>query len=227
MFRGWRKIAPLFLKLFQIPVPLVQGFPSSQQTAENSVAESELPDWARRRFAGPLAELVALGFHTPRFRLSKKLLIPNLHGASVTLLHQGGEMWALVTSNMLVPTRPHLENVMVAVLSALEPGINMVTTDTPRQLDPLPGHDIVRRLGASIQALVIEHRERLQHIKKHRFILPVRTPEELVHVEAENEKRFTDAMLARGVWVMMTDEEVATLREKACTMPVPPLPPEA
>lgn len=227
MFSWRNRIGAAVLKLFRIPLPLTQGFPSDEDDWKNSVAESGLPNWARRRLAGPLAELVAAGFHSPRFVMPKNLLAPNLYSANAALLHQEAEMWALVIVTLGMAVKPHSENLVVVISSVLGPGISIVTTNAPRSFDPPPGNEIVRRLGATVQSLVTEHRQRLERTRQHRPITPVRTPDELVRVKAENYRRLKETMLARGVWVIMTDAEVATLCEQIRGLPVPPLPPDA
>ena len=190
------------------------------------MAPKALPAWAWNRLRPTMDELGSLGFKESRFQMPEESLLPNIYGVSVTLHHAGGDCFALVLIGVGVGNGPPIEERSTTFLTPLAPGYSLYTSNGRRRFDPLPGNRGSRHPGMPVAELHACHLRSLAELRTRRKIPRVSTPGEVREHQAASARRFNEWMLSRGVWELMTDAEVALLREKISKRPVPPLPPE-
>ncbi len=222
MAPGLGKLILIGAKLLGRRLEPTEGIPLTDTAREAQVAEEELAPEARARLAGVIAELQGLGFHSPQFSTPKESLLTGIYAAVVSLLHESGEAVAHIAYARATLVHPPLEKVHVSFQTWLMNGAVLATTNGPPQMDPLPGHQVVRRTGKSIASTWHAHRQRLEGVRPRPGVKPILSVADLwSHLEAEHPLA-PSAHLARGVWVEMTPEEVEALRAKRRVPP--PLP---
>lgn len=214
------------MKVFRIGFPLNEGIPLEGDPARAELAPEALPAWAWNRLRASVEELESLGFHSPRFQIPEGSLLPNIYGVSLIMTHPGGDCFALVLGAVGVRNGPPLEERFTTFLTPLAPGYSLYTTNGRRRFDPLPGNRGSRHLGMPVTELHACHLRALAEQRTRREVPRISTPEEAREHQASSVRRFNEWMLSRGVWVLMTDAEVALVRERVSKLPVPPLPPE-
>ena len=214
------------MKVFRIEFPLNEGIPLEGDPDRAELAPEALPAWARNRLRSSEDELAALGFEWPRFQIPEASLLPSIYGVSLTMTHPGGDCFALVLAAVGVRNGPPMEERFTTFLTPLAPGYSLYTTNGRRRFDPLPGNPGSRHPGMPVAELHACHLRALSGLQTRREILRISTPEEVREHQASSVRWFNEWMLSRGVWVLMTDAEVALVRERVSKLPVPPLPPE-
>lgn len=216
----------LAMKVLRNEFPLSEGTPLEEDPVRDELAREALSAWAWNRLRLTLGDLEPLGFHSPRFRIPKASLMPSLYGVSLTMTHPGGDCFALVLAAVGVRNGPPLEDCFTTFLTPLASGYSLYTTNGRRRFNPLPGNPGSRHPGMPVAELHERHLRSLAELRRRREIPRISTPEEVHEHQASSVRRFNDWMLSRGVWVLMTDAEVAAVRERVSKLPVPALPPE-
>lgn len=216
----------LAMKVLRNKVPLSVGLPLEEKPGWDELAPEALPTWAWNRLRSSMDDLEALGFERTRFQMPGASLLPNLYGVSVAMHHAGGDCFGLVLAGVGVGNGTPVEERSTTFLTPLAPGYSLYTTNGRRRFDPLPGNRGSRHPGMPVAELHACHLRSLAELRTRREIPRISTSEEVREHQAASSRRFNEWMLSRGVWVLMTDAEVALVRERVSKLPVPPLPPE-
>ncbi|MFO1461126.1 MAG: hypothetical protein U1G08_17190 [Verrucomicrobiota bacterium] len=216
----------LAMKVLRNQVTLNEGIPLEEDPEADEIPAEAMPAWARNRLKTPVDELTSLGFEGPWFRIPVDSLLPGIYGASVTLHHPRGDCFAVVLAAVGIRKGPPIEEHYTTFLTPLAPGYSLYTTNGTRRYDPVPGNRGSRHPGIPVAELHARHIQSLVDLRTRREIRRVSTSEEVREHLAASVRRFNEWMLSRGVWVLMTDAEVARLREKVSKLPRPLLPPE-
>jgi hypothetical protein len=129
--------------------------------------------------------------------------------AAALLSHDGttwsGVLWLKVQAGRAVKVRTYCQ-----LVSEREEGIFLVTSNNPNRLDRPEWAESVHRPGASVQGLFTEHARRL----KAAGLPQIRTVDDqgLQAFIARFMRRTHEHLIRRGIWVPMSDAEIAVLQ---------------
>ena len=172
----------------------------------------ELSSGALAQLDPILDDLRSIGFRVASYVTVRRGHAPGrIDDGGCWLLHDSGESVAFVvyylTKNPL-PERPPVEGSTIAIVRPLRDGRAVAATNEGRTYDPLPGtiKTVIpgatpARLAASIDAYRAKHPEDAP--------MSIRTVDELATIADDRSARQLDLWVRRGLYVEMTDAEVA------------------
>lgn len=169
---------------------------------------ADLPRPARRALRDTLADAEDLGFRLA-FAYDIECL-GDAYGCTTTLVNANRTIllqsaWVRVRIGPTVGAKS-----AAAVISKLEDGHYLSTSNVARQFDPWPGLKVDHCVGATVPKLVQHHMQRLT--AEARAVVSL-DDEALRRCVLELHQRAADWNISRGVWVPLTDAEFARLRD--------------
>ena len=196
---------------------LITGIPEPQPFREKIVARDSLPPLMMERFDRATEDLRRLGFDQFWLFGAKDSLTGGISRGLVAL-HPSQTTIAKVLY-ALHRTR----EVQVTVFeSELADGTILGTTNKKRDYNPLPGIVVERHVGERPSGLWERHQKKLQALQTGNP--PVMFPglEQVAAFEDKLVRKVYDDKIRRGIWVEMTEAEVAALRAKRMPPPLRP-----
>jgi hypothetical protein len=193
-------------KLLRAQLPHTFGI--RRPEALNRHIESDLPSPARERLAPVIAKCEELHLTFQFYSSVDAMIGSRLMAYSAAMLHLDGSTWATAIT---VLGRNKARPATFCCFSLLYDGRYVVTSDHAWKLNPHPGDIVEYLVGAQPEAISTRHSERITE-PGHRPIC-IR-PEELTRTILTREQRHVDHQVERGVYVPMTDAEVARITRK-------------
>lgn len=193
------------LKLFHVPIKFGSGMPYVESTTEFEVPENEFSPQARHSLQPFLDNCLRTGFHSPHYFTYQSLRRETCTSA-VTLLHPSGVTVRLTHSVNVNSSRG---KTVIALLNELRDGTFLITANQRKQFNSMPGLVAHRLIGAGPQQLFESHRRTLDALPINNPVQPVKSVEMLNELWDRYERKSNDHNLQRGIYVLMTPEEVA------------------
>jgi hypothetical protein len=192
-------------KLFQCPPRF--SFAIHRPDRLLTVAFEDLPASARFGLQPAMRQLEEAGLSLVFFY---RLEVPEPHrlGAAAVLRDDAGEIRALVAFSQ----ERDVKQSRVSFASNLTDGTVAVTTAAKKTLEPVPVYRTARFPGADPLALLDRHRAHLARLAED-GLFPVKVDAgKLQATVLESEQRYVDFHIERGLFVPLTEEELARLR---------------
>jgi hypothetical protein len=201
--KGWLN------KILRRPMTLPQGIPEPQPFRDKIIDRDSIPAPILERFDKAEKELRQLGFDQFWFYGIKNSLTGGI-SRGLAALHSS----KIAIGNVIYVSVKTRESQVVLFSSDLADGMILLTTNKKRDFDPTPGFFSERRLGASAAVLWGLHQKRLAASLQGNPPKILASFEQVAALEDKKVRKIFDEKLRRGVWVEMTDNEVAALRAK-------------
>ena len=207
----WNKIIGKQMKL-------ARGIPEPQPFYSRIIPADAVPAEIRHRLDHGISDLRQAGFDQFWYYSTKQSLIGGTAYA-VQGLHTSRQILAKVIY-VFYKTR---ERFSISLFSGFPDGIVLATTNKKRDFTPPSAHLVQRQIGADAQSLLARHQRKM-------FKLTTTTKPPLAFNSLADVAAFEDELLIqsyddkirRGVWIEMTEAEVAALRAKKMPPPLPP-----
>jgi Zn-dependent protease len=209
---SWKALIPWIAKLFNQRMTFSSGFPFFESVRELEIAESAFPANALQKLHPLMLQFGQTGFHSPRFYVYGSMR-GETRTAFIALLHPSGATLRLMHT-IALNVHPPKERITVALLSELVDGTFFCTSSQKASFLPTPGVTVNRLLGASPDVLVASHLQKLEAMGS---INPARRVESLEQFDDlwnRYEKLCLDFGLKRGIYVLMTPEEVSREQQR-------------
>ena len=203
-------------KIFGIPMNFISGIPEPQPFRDRLIETDRMPRTIFEKLNLGVQDLQQLGFNQFWFYTSKNSLTSGF-GYAVQALHSSHEVVGKIIY-VSVKTR---ESLVLAFLSELNDGILLATTNRKHDFNSPPKHVIQRKLGANASQLWELHQEQLAECGLKNPPEVFADFDQLAAFEDKNSRRLYEDKIKRGIWVEMTDSEVADLRSKQLPPPIP------
>lgn len=195
-------------KLMGNQLNLARGIPSPQPLKSRLVDADAIPKPIFEKLNTSVQELRALGFDRLWYETyAKESLLTGLAYSAIAL-PASGQIIAK-TIFVCVPRREHTTTVFLSDLGA---ETILATTNKKPAFRPLPNHLVQRKVGAGIPFLLAWHQQKLSALGRER---PARVFTDLDDLAAFDDRlvqQTYDDKIQRGIWVEMSDAEVAALR---------------
>jgi Zn-dependent protease len=214
--RGWRVLFLWVPKVLRIPLELGAGLPAPRPFEERWVDPATLPAEVREKLEQKSQELMKHGFDLCHYHVLVGNLLTSDSGGCY-MVHATGEIVAtFLYARSFADDGSSHQSEVTALLTPLEDGAMLVTTDQAQKLESSLDDDIARRPGAGIEELLALHQERLTAARAAGKLLPGRITDtrELAQLVDAHEQRSFDFHVGRGVWVQMTGAQVERMRQK-------------
>lgn len=217
-FSEYRHISPKgfwiawWNKLLGRKMNLNRGIPEPQPFTSRMIGASAVPKAFSEKLDTAAQELKAIGFDHCWYCTTKESLQGSL-GYGLSGLHSSRQ----IVANIVHATIRGRESSAMAFLSELQDGITLSTNNKKPGFNLPPGHMVLREIGAGAQSLFNLHQQRLAELPPEN---PPRIFAGLDDVAAFEDKllqRYYEDKIQRGIWVEMTDAEVAALRVQRAT----------
>jgi len=203
-------------KILGIPMNLPTGIPEPQPFRDKIIERDCLPPPIIGKLSRGVKDLQEVGFDQFWFYATKNSLTRGF-GYGVQALHP-----SLTTIGKVVyvsyKTR---ERLALALFSDLSDGTILGTTNKKEDFNDPPRRIIKRKPGANAWELWDLHQKRLTQLNRNN---PPKIIADFDQVAAFEDKNLHDAhedKVRRGIWVEMSDAEVAALRSKRLPPPIP------
>lgn len=196
---------------------LIRGIPGPEPLISRIIEADAVPAEIRRRLEHGLSDLRQAGFDQFWYYTSNASLTGGISYA-VEGLHSSRQILAKVIY-VFFKTR---ESFVLALYSGYPDGTILATTNKKRDFTPPPRHVVQRKLGADAQFLLALHQRKMTELAARH---PPLTFNDLAAIAAFDDQALResyDHKIRRGVWVEMTEAEVAALRAQKLPPPPPP-----
>jgi hypothetical protein len=194
---------------------LTRGIPELVPFPERIVATNAIPPLILANLDSGIAELKQLGFDQFWYYMSKESLTAGV-GYGVQAVHSSRQAIGKIVF-VAVRKRKHFS---FSFISQLKDETFYFTTNNRKRFNSAPGHFGLRKLGTTSRQLWEIHQKSLERLSRRGN--PVKVLADFNQmVESDNVymKQMYEDKIRRGIWVEMTEAEVATLRAQ------PPLQP--
>ncbi len=165
--------------------------------------ESEVPDHVHESWSKWVDACEAEGIGL-EFYYTVPVVGHDVEAYAAAMLGDGGQ----VAAQALYARQKHVEKAVLALFSRLGDGRQLMTSSKRREMEIPPGIEVVRLPRGTPSAVVARHLERVRSIGG---ATPIR-PEHLERLILEFTNRETDFHIERGVYVPMSEDEVASIR---------------
>jgi hypothetical protein len=215
MTRGARFPLAVLFKVLRIPLKLPAGIPEPQPLRDRLIDGNTIPRNISERLNSVIPEFRELGFDQFWFHTLKDVLMI-ASGYGVQALHSSH----LVIGQILFVSYKARERFALAFVSRFSDGTILATTDTKPNFRPLPNYIVQRFPGAGARRLWELHQKKQAALSTSAAPLTFANFEQTAAFADEASRASFEDRIRRGIWVEMTEAEVAALRAK---LP-PPLP---
>jgi hypothetical protein len=213
--RGGRFLFAALYKLLGIPLKLTEGIPEPSQIRDRLIEAGTIPRNISDKLNSGILEFRELGFDQFWFyTLKDSLMIGSTYG--VQALHSSH----LAVGKILFVSLRNRERLVLAFLSRFDDGTILATTDKKPDFRTLPKYIVQRFPGAGARRLWELHQKKQAALSVSASPLTFANFEQTASFDDETSRASYEDKIRRGIWVEMTDAEVAALRAK---LP-PPLP---
>jgi hypothetical protein len=209
IFIGWIN------KVLRRRIALASGMPEPQPFRDKVIERESLPPLMMKRFDGAAEDLRRLGFDQFWLYGAKEKLTGGI-SCGMVALHPA----KTATAKVIYALFRGREVQVTIFQSELADGTILATGNKKRDFNPLPGVIVQRHVGESAAGLWKRHQGRIE-------ALPSRNPpimfaglEQVAAFEDKLVQKSYDDKIRRGIWIEMTDAEVAALRAQRVPPPL-------
>lgn len=216
--RNWQAIVLGACKVLRIAFPIPGGYLYPPPLIESKVDEQDLPPHSLARLVEGKEDLQRLGFISPVYFVMNYFIGPQRMSA-VALLDESRSSVAMMVCIRLFSTFPPTDSHSLGLLTPANDGRILVTSNDNKHFQAPPGIEGEAAHGASPERLWKRHVERMAMFSG--SFKSIRSERDMLAVLEDNECRNFDFNTARGVYVPMTDEEIAVAKAATGTTEVP------
>jgi hypothetical protein len=195
---------------------LTTGIPEPQPFRDKIVERESLSPLMLERFDQARADFQRLGFNEFWLFRSPISLTGGI-SCALLALHPA----KTTTGKVIYAAFRTREQQVVTFQSELSDGTILSTTNKRRDFDPPPDAIVERYIGESAAGLWERHQKKLETLQPHNPPVRLADFSQLAAFEDKLIQRSFDDKIRRGIWVEMTDAEVAALRAKRLPPPIP------
>jgi hypothetical protein len=214
--RGTGFLIAWFNKAFGIPMNFIAGIPEPQAFRDKIIERNLVPPTIFEKLNSGVLDLQQIEFDEFLFYTLKNSLTTGL-GYGVQALHPSHK----TMSKVLYVSYKNRERSVLAFLSELNDGTILGTTNKKQDFNTPPKHIIQRRLGASARELWELHQKKLAEMNRSNPPKIFANFDQVAAFEDKFLRMSYDDKIRRGIWVEMTDAEVAASRSKRIPPPIP------
>jgi hypothetical protein len=196
-------------KILGNPVSPSLGFTEATSWNEQVVDPNQLPQQVLRALEPAVQDCAEIGFRNPYYHCLRDRLGPGESGG-VYLLHESGE----VGGGVVFVRYGKLQSSVISFLSFLHDGQMLMTSNKRREFNSPLEPQIERLVGATAQELWKRHVQRIEKVR-------ASNPPRKLSVPGAYQEWFDritrvtfEHNVLRGLWVEMSADEVAALRQK-------------
>jgi hypothetical protein len=199
-----RFLVAAFCKLVGIPQRCTFGI--RRPEALDLHEPSEVPRTVRERLASTIGACAELGLAFQLYASVDATVGSRVKAYMAAMLDAEGLMWAsAIAARVKRGSNERVQPVKLTCFSRLPDGRYVVTSDHQGKLTPHAGDLREHLVGRPPDAVVARHYRRIDEPA----LRPVAVrPDELAGVILEREQRHVDHQVERGVYVLMTEEEI-------------------
>lgn len=216
--RNWQAIILGACKVLRIALPIPGGHPYPPPLIESKVDEQDLPPHALARLVEGKEDLQRLGFISPVYFVMNFFIGPQRISA-VALLDESRSSVAMMVCIRLFNTSPPTDAHALEFLTPANDGRILITSNDKKHFQAPPGIEGEAVHGASPERLWTRHVERMAMFSG--SFKSIKSERDMLAVLEDNECRSFDFNTARGVYVPMTDEEIAVAKAATGTTEAP------
>jgi hypothetical protein len=186
---------------------LIRGLAEPQPFKERIVEPESIPGQILEKLNSGVYELQKLGF-TQFWYFANSQTLTGGGGYAVEGLHSSKQIIAKV---IYVYFKAR-ERQVIALFSGVSDGIVLATTNKKREFNPLPKHIVQRKVGAEAEELLAMHQKKMADFNRANTLRSFASLEDVAGFEDRLIGETYDDKIRRGIWVEMTEAEVAALR---------------
>lgn len=188
---------------------LIRGIPEPQPFKSRVIEPATIPKAILEKINSEILNLKKLGFDQFWYFSSKQSLTGG-GGYAVEGLHSSCQILAKVLF-VYFKTREHL---VIVLFSRYNDGPVLATTNKKPAFNPPSNHIVQRKIGARAGFLFNWHQKKLTEMSRTKLLQKFAGLDEAANFEDRLVQETYDDKIKRGIWVEMTEAEVAVLRER-------------
>ena len=204
---GTSFILPWLLKILGIPLRLTSGIPEPQSFRDNVVDSGTIPSEILVKLNCGVLELRKLGFDQFWFYTLKNSLMGGV-AYGVQSLHPSHR----TIGKIVFVSMKSRQSFVFVLVSELNDGTILATTNNKPQFNSPPGYTVFRRLQANAEQLWELHENNLAELSRNKPPKAIGDFDQVVALEDKSSQMSFADKVARGIWVEMAEAEVEVLR---------------
>jgi len=196
-------------KIRGIQMNFSRGMAEPQPLKTRMIESASIPREILEKLNSEVGDLQKIGF-TQFWYWSNKHSLTGGVGYAAIGLHPSGQILAKVIY-VYLKTR---ERQVIALVSGFADGTTLSTTNKKREFNPPPRHTVQRKVGAGAEQLFKMHQQKLAESSRTEKVLTLAGLDDMAAFEDKFIQQGYDDKIKRGIWVEMSDAEVAALRAR-------------
>jgi hypothetical protein len=194
-------------KIRGVQMNFIRGIPEPQPFKNRIIEARSIPKEILEQLNSGVLDFQKLGFNQFWY-FSNSLSLTGGGGYAVEGLHSTGQ----ILGKVLYVYYKGRERLVIAFMTGFTEETILATNNKKREFNPPAGHIVQRSVGAGAEVLFRLHQKKLAELGRAKTSQVFMGLDGVAAFEDKLAQRSYDDKIKRGIWVEMTDAEVAALR---------------
>lgn len=194
-------------KIRGVQMNTIRGIPEPQPFKSRIVEPGGIPGQILAKLNSVKVELQKLGFEQFWY-YSNTQSLSDSGGYAIMALHSARQ----VTAKVLYVFYHNRERMVVVFNSSFTDGTTVGSTNKKKEFNPLPELVVVRKVGCDAACLLKLHQDKVAQLCQTKTPVTLAGLDDVSVFEDKLIQEVYDDKIRRGIWVEMTEPEIAALR---------------